>query len=384
LSVDKPYRDNATFESDVRFLNIVAFMIGQVVRLARSVHEERARLIGENVHLRHELQGRYQVEGILGRSNKMREVKELIGQVANSNATVLIRGESGTGKELVAHAIHYTSPRAEHPFVRVNCAALPESLLESELFGYERGAFTGATRRRKGRFEHADGGTIFLDEIGDLSPALQGKLLRVLQFREFERLGSNETLKVNVRVLAATKKDLEDEVRRERFREDLYYRVNVFPIFLPPLRERKDDIVLLADYFLTKYSRQNGKPIRRISTPAIDMLVSYHWPGNVRELENCIERAVLVCNGEVIRAEHLPPSLQTADAVGRSDATTLPGAVETLEREMILEALKSAHGHQGRASRLLGVTPRILGYKIRKYDIDPRVYAGRGVRPTNM
>ncbi len=379
LSVDVPERSADDLEADVKILNIVSSLIAQGVHLIRSVEEERNRLLDENLHLRHQLQERYHLEGVLGNSSKMREIHELVRQVAPSHATVLIRGETGTGKELVAHAIHYNSPRAEHPFVKVNCAALPESLLESELFGYEKGAFTGANRSRKGRFQQADGGTIFLDEIGDISPALQAKLLRVLQFKEFEPLGTDETIKVDVRVLAATSKDLEEELRRQRFREDLYYRINVFPIFLPPLRERKDDIMLMADHFLERYSQANGKPIRRISTPAIDMLVSYHWPGNVRELENCIERSVLVCQEDAIRAEHLPPSLQTAKASSRSTPGSMPGAVENLEREMILEALKANHGHQGRAARMLGVTQRILGYKITKYEIDPKTYAGKGV-----
>ncbi len=381
LSVDIPYRGAEALKRYVRLLNIIVSIIAQAIHLARSVAEEKARLIDENIQLRQELQGKYQIEGIVGNSRKMREVLELVQQVAGTNTTVLIRGETGTGKELIAHAIHYNSPRRNQAFVKINCAALPESLLESELFGYERGAFTGAVRSRKGRFRYADKGTIFLDEIGDLSLSLQAKLLRVLQFKEFEPLGSNETVKVDVRLLAATSKNLEEEVKKGRFREDLYYRINVFPIFLPPLRERKDDIILLADYFLERYSRMHDKNIRRISTPAIDMLVSYHWPGNVRELESCIERAVLVCQGDVIRAEHLPPSLQTAREGGGSPfgVLTLSQAVENLEREMILEALKSTHGHQGRAAKVLGITMRMLGYKIRKYGIDPKIYAGKGV-----
>jgi len=382
ISVDVPSRDDTRLQRNVRFLNIVSSIIAQAAQAARTIKAERAELLDENIHLRHELQGKYQVEGIVGRSSKIKEVHELVAQVAASDTTVLIRGQSGTGKELVANAIHYSSPRAEHAFVSVNCAALPESLLESELFGHQRGAFTGAVGRRKGRFQHADGGTIFLDEIGDLSQALQAKLLRVLQFKEFEPLGSDQTVSVDVRILAATSKDLEYEVQHGRFREDLYYRINVFPIFLPTLRERKGDIMLLADHFLEKYNMQNDKNIGRISTPAIDMLVSYHWPGNVRELENCMERAVLVCRDSVIRAENLPPSLQTAEQVGRSPATTLPGAVENLEREMILDALKAAGGHQGRAARMLGLTARMLGYKIRRYDINPRVYAGKVARLT--
>jgi len=379
LSVDSPYKGPEALAGNVRLLNIVVSLIAQAVHLAHSVEEERNLLLDENIKLRHQLQERYHIEGIIGTSSKIREVLELVRQVAPSNTAILIRGETGTGKELIAQAIHYNSPRAQMPFVKISCAALPETLLESELFGYEKGAFTGANRPRKGRFLQAHKGTIFLDEIGDMPQSIQAKLLRVLQFKEFEPLGSNETIKVDVRVLAATGKDLEDQVKKDRFRLDLYYRINVFPIFLPPLHERKGDIVILADYFLEKLSRENGKRIGRISTPAIDMLMSYHWPGNVRELESCIERAVLVCNENAIRAEHLPPSLQTAVAPGVSAGTTLTGAVENLEREMILEALKSTHGHQGQAARQLGITLRMLGYKIQKYAIDPKFYASKAV-----
>jgi Nif-specific regulatory protein len=282
---------------------------------------------------------------------------------------VLLRGESGTGKELVAHAIHYNSLRAGKPFVKVSCAALPETLIESELFGYERGAFTGAMSRKKGRFELADGGTLFLDEIGDLNASTQIKLLRVLQEREFERLGSTETLKVNVRLIAATNKDLEDEIERGRFRADLYYRLNVFTIFMPPLRERKPDVLLLADHFLEKYGREHRKHIKRISTPAIDMLTSYHWPGNVRELENIVERAVVVCDSSVIHGHHLPPTLQTAEGSGTVTRLSLAQSVAAYERDIIQDALKSTRGNRARAAKLLDTTERILGYKIKKYDI---------------
>ena len=234
---------------------------------------------------------------------------------------MLIRGESGTGKELIAHAIHYNSLRAAKPFVKVSCGALPDTLIESELFGYEKGAFTDAHQRRKGRFELAEGGTLFLDEIGDINLQTQVKLLRVLQAREFERLGGTETIKSNVRLIAATNKSLETAMTDGTFREDLYYRLNVFTIFVPPLRERKPDILLLADHFLQKFAGEHGKPIRRIATPAIDMLMSYHWPGNVRELENVIERSVLVCEGQVLHAHHLPPTLQTAET---SETTLQP------------------------------------------------------------
>jgi len=299
-----------------------------------------------------------------------------MAQVANTNTTVLIRGESGTGKEMVAHAIHYNSPRANKPFVKVSCAALPDTLIESELFGYEKGAFTGAETRKKGRFELAEGGTLFLDEIGDINLATQVKLLRVLQEREFERLGSTETIKVNVRMLAATNKDMEKALAAGTFREDLYYRLNVFSIFVPPLRERKADLLLLVDHILEKLSREHRKSIKRISTPAIDMLMSYHWPGNVRELENTLERAVLMCDGQVIHGHHLPPSLQTAEASGTVTRVSLSDAVAGFEKDLIQDALKTTRGNRAKAARLLDTTERVLNYKVRKYAIDVRRFAG--------
>jgi Nif-specific regulatory protein len=300
----------------------------------------------------------------------MQEVFTLTAQVASSEATVLIRGESGTGKELIAHAVHYNSPRSGGPFVKVNCSALPETVIESELFGHEKGAFTGAVQSRKGRFELADGGTIFLDEIGDLSPALQAKLLRVLQEREFERVGGNTTQRVNVRVITATNRDLEVMLERGEFREDLYYRLAVFPIHLPPLRDRKSDLTLLADYFAEKYSRKNNKEIRRISTPAIELLSTYHWPGNVRELENCIERAVLLSTDGVIHGHHLPPTLQSAESTDTRLHGTLEEELSKVEKELILDALKSNKGNAARAARALGISERIMGLRIKKYGID--------------
>jgi Nif-specific regulatory protein len=295
-----------------------------------------------------------------------------MSQVAATNTTVLIRGESGTGKEMVAHAIHYNSPRANKPFVKVSCAALPDSLIESELFGYEKGAFTGAESRKKGRFELAEGGTLFLDEIGDINLTTQVKLLRVLQEREFERLGSTDTVKVNVRLIAATHKDMERAIAAGTFREDLYYRLNVFSIFVPPLRERKADLLLLVDHFLEKFSHEHKKSIKRISTPAIDMLMSYHWPGNVRELENTLERAVLMCDSQVIHGHHLPPSLQTAEASGTVTRVSLSDAVAGFEKDLIQDALKTTRGNRAKAARLLDTTERVLNYKVRKYAIDAR------------
>jgi Nif-specific regulatory protein len=308
-----------------RFLELVANILAEAVAGIRETLEERASLISENERLRRQLGDRYQMHNIIGNCSSMRAVYEQIVQVADSAATVLIRGESGTGKELVARAVHYGGARRNNKFVSINCAALPENLIESELFGHEKGAFTGATQQRKGRFEMANGGTLFLDEIGDISPAVQVRLLRVLQEKTIERVGSNESIPVNVRVLAATSRNLEKEMSNGTFREDLYYRLNVFPIILPPLRERRSDIMLLADHFLQKYGEMYGKSIKRISTSAINMIMSYHWPGNVRELENCVERAVLTASDEVIHGYNLPPSLQTGEET-HTDILSTEGA----------------------------------------------------------
>ncbi len=372
LSVDREAQRTDDFQANVRLLNIISTMVAQAIKLNKLVESERKLLQDENVRLRRELKTRFDVHNMVGTSNAMQEVYRLVEQVAESSATVLIRGESGTGKDLVAHAVHYNSLRADKPFVKVNCTAMPETLLESELFGHEKGAFTGAADRKLGRFERAEGGTIFLDEIGDFPPSLQVKLLRVIQFREFERVGGVETIKANVRIVVATHKNLESLIGENLFREDLYYRINVFPIYLPPLRERKDDIMLLADHFLNKFAAENGKHINRISTPAIDMLTHYHWPGNIRELENCVERAVLLCTDDVIRSEHLPPSLQM---VGKSRLRANPSLTEIIankERELIVDALKKTGGRQRNAATELGVTERILGYKIKKYGIHPK------------
>jgi Nif-specific regulatory protein len=366
---DKGERD---YESQLKFLNIVSSMIAQALNVQRMVEEERARLLDENTHLRQELRERYDFSNIIGTSGPTRQMYEQVAQVAQTNTTVLIRGESGTGKELIAHAIHYNSLRAKKPFIKVSCAALPETLIESELFGYEKGAFTGATTRKKGRFEMAEGGTLFLDEIGDINPGTQVKLLRVLQEREFERLGGTDTVKVNVRLIAATNKDMERAIAESAFREDLYYSLNVFMIFVPSLRERKADLLLLADHFLEKFSREHSKVIKRISTPAIDMLMAYHWPGNVRELENALERAVLVCDGAVIHSHHLPPTLQTADSSGTVTRVSLKDAVAGFERDLIQDALKTTRGNRAKAARLLDTTERILNYKVRAYAVDVR------------
>jgi len=376
LEIELRHGTDRDLDRMVKVLRIAAGMIAQSLRIQRLIGQERERLVEENTQLRQELQERYEFTNLIGNSGPMRRVYEQVSQVVGTGATVLIRGESGTGKELIAHALHHHSPRAGRPFVRVNCAALPETLVESELFGYERGAFTGAQARRKGRFELADGGTLFLDEIGELSPSTQAKLLRVLQEREFERLGGSDTLRVDVRLITATNKDLEQALAGGSFREDLYYRLNVFTIFVPPLRERKSDVLLLADHFVDKYARLHGRSIKRISTPAIDMLMTYHWPGNVRELENTLERAVLVAEGDVIHGHHLSPILQTAEASGTVISGSLSEAVTAFESNLIQDALKTARGNRARAARLLGTTERIIGYKIRRYGIDPGRFRG--------
>jgi len=324
----------------------------------------------------------YDPDRIIGHSAGMKAVMQEIQQAAQSRSTVLLRGESGTGKELVARALHKLSERTQQPFVKLNCAALPESLLESELFGHERGAFTGALKTRRGRFELADKGTLFLDEIGDMSLATQIKLLRVLQERAFERVGGSRSLTVDVRIIAATNADLEEAVRARRFREDLYYRLHVVPVVLPPLRERKEDIPLLVGHFLQRFNAENRKGLK-ISSAAMDLIVGYDWPGNVRELENCIERMVVMARREVVAPEDvpLPISLHTPVPTPRvplpeTPAATLPRAVAEIERERLLEALRRSGGVQTRAAALLGITPRQLGYKLKKYHIVPRMVLG--------
>jgi len=374
LSVDRPYDSSYSLKDGRTLLSVVATMIARHVINLETIRLEKERLRGENRRLRSELENRYRITNIIGNSNKMREVFQMISQVSRSNATVLIRGESGTGKELVANSIHYNSLRAKKPFVKINCAALPANLIESELFGHEKGAFTGAIRQKTGKFEQADKGTIFLDEIGSIGLDVQVNLLRVLQEKEFERVGGLTTIKTDVRIIAATNKNLEQAVEEETFRGDLYYRLNVFPIYMPPLREHKTDILLLADYFLEKYAGENHKEARRFSTPAIDMLMDYHWPGNVRELENCIERAVLLCEEGVIHSYHLPPTLQTG-----TESDTLPGlsleeAVVKLEKEMIIDALKNTRGNITEAAQILKTTVRKFSYKAKKCGIDYRQY----------
>ncbi|MBN1868399.1 sigma 54-interacting transcriptional regulator [Candidatus Sumerlaeota bacterium] len=377
LGVDRVFDDPVAPVEDARLLSRLASMVAQAVVLRDSIREERFGAAEDSLAFEKGAGEEYRPPNLIGNSHELQAVFDLIGQVSKSDATVLIRGESGTGKELVAQAIHNHSLRSARPFIKVNCSALPETLIESELFGHEKGAFTGAVAVRKGRFELASGGTIFLDEIGYLSLATQVKLLRVLQEREFERVGGSQTLETNVRVIAATNRNLEDLMDEGKFLQDLYYRINVFPIYLPALRERRSDILLLANHFVEKYNKAYGKQIVRISTPAIDMMMSYHWPGNVRELENCIERAVLLSNDEVIHGPHLPPTLQTAEASGTLYVGSLQTSLDALERELIVEALKSARGNKAKAARALGISERLMGLRVKKIGIDPKRFRAK-------
>ena len=371
LSAERVVAAFPNLSADRRLLSLIANIIAQVVHFHRATDEKLSALRDENERLQKQIQNVLRPSFIVGNSNAMRSVYRHIEEVAGSVTTILIRGESGVGKELVARALHEQSPRKGKAFVKFNCAALPESIIESELFGHEKGAFTGAIALRKGRFETADGGTIFLDEIGDVSPQTQVKLLRVLQEKEFERVGGQQPIHSNVRILAATSRDLEAMIEAGKFRSDLYYRLNVFPIFVPPLRERKSDILLLADHFIEKYAKVNGKIVKRITTAAIDLLMSYHWPGNVRELENCMERAVLLCHAQSVEAHHLPPTLQKKDPEEKTNAFgTLEAAVSALEFEMIVAELKTADGNMAEAARRLGLTERQMGLRVKRYGID--------------
>ena len=327
---------------------------------------EKASLVQEAQRLRDRLRERNAFSHVVSADPKMQAVLELVAQVGPSKASVLVTGESGTGKELIAEAIHQASPRAKAPFVRLHCAALSESLLESELFGHERGAFTGAVGRREGRFKQADGGTLFLDEIGEISQNVQVKLLRFLQERTFERVGGNETLKVDVRVIAATNRDLSAEIKRGAFREDLFYRLNVVTVEIPPLRERRGDIGALASFFLRRYAVENGKTIETFADDALRALLDYGWPGNVRELENAVERAVVLCEGPRIERKHLPASVVPAEE--RGGPPPIPGStIQELERYAILRTLEACGGSTSKAATVLGVSPRKIQYKLHEY-----------------
>ena len=362
----------AALAVDARFLTLVAGQVGLAVRFRQISKERIDTLRQENARLHDQIKRSFIPVGMIGKSSAMRMVYFHVDQVADSKTTVLIRGETGAGKERIAQAIWQGGSRKNKTFVRVNCAALPESIIESELFGHEKGAFTGALALRKGRFELAHTGTLFLDEIGEISLSTQAKLLRVLQEGVFERVGGTEPIKVDVRIITATNRNLEEMIEQGKFRLDLYYRINVFPIYVPPLRERRSDLLELADYFLEKYSLENRKRVVRFSTPAIDMLMSYHWPGNVRELENIIERAVLLTQDGVIHGFHLPPTLQTGEASGTAPRQTLQSALDTMEKEMLIEALKAHRGIMAKAARQLGLTERTIGLRVKAHGIEPR------------
>jgi Nif-specific regulatory protein len=394
ISIDRDYVDEETLAKDQRLLEIIASLLSQAIKINRMMAVEREKLIEENLRLRRDLISRYEFGNIVAASRGMEEVVASAATVAKSNATVLIRGETGTGKELVASVLHYNSNRADAPFVKVNCGGLPEGLLESELFGHERGAFTGAVRERKGRFELADKGTVFLDEVGAMSGHLQAKLLRVLQEREFERVGGTETIKVDVRVVAATNADLEDLVAKGMFREDLFYRLNVIPIFIPPLRERREDIPLLVEHFLEKYNRECGKNVSKMSQEVLDVLMEYPWPGNVRELESCIERAVVLSKSDTLSMDILPINIRTfqdrrrpCEALGSLEEV-IPELVRRLrkerrgatpnlydrilsqvERALIVQALEQNDHVQLRAARELGLSRNTLRKKMQEYGI---------------
>ncbi len=367
LSADKIFRDKGILiDEDVRVLEIVASIIAQYVILWKHYRESEQ----EREHLRLELRGKYSLPNIIGNSDKMQEVFESVYRVADSKATVLLYGESGTGKELIAKAVHYMSPRSKGPFIKFNCASIPEGLLESELFGHEKGAFTGAIVARKGRFELANGGTILLDEIGDLPITLQPKILRVLQEKEFERVGGERTIKVDVRLIAATSRNLEELVSKGKFREDLYYRLNVVPIFMPALREKKEDILPLAEHFLNRFNEENMKNVS-ISPKALKILAGYNWPGNVRELENTVERLVVMSNGNVIEPVDLPINLKAHSSRDILHKESLSSGIEEMERSSILHALEETGWIQAKAARILGITSRQIGYKMKKYAIMP-------------
>lgn len=374
ICAERVYMNQRLLTQDAELLSMIASLIAPAVELYLIENVDKVQLETENRRLKNELKQRFRPSNIIGNSKPMQEVYSLIQKVAATKATVLLLGESGVGKELVASAIHYNSPTADGPFIKANCAALPEALAESELFGHEKGAFTSAIATHKGYFEQASGGTIFLDEVGELSLPNQAKLLRVLQERTFERVGGSKSVKVDVRIIAATNRDLAEMVASGTFREDLFYRLNVFPITIPPLRERGSDVITLADHFVTTFSTENGKPIKRISTPAINMLMSYHWPGNVRELENVIERSVILAEEDVIHGYDLPPSLQMPIETGTGFALSLDDRIATVEQEMIIEALKASNGNVGEAAKVLGVTRRILGVRMERHGLDYKAF----------
>lgn len=373
LSADRLFRSHGvTFEEDLRVLKIIASLMAQTIKLHSELDREREAFLEEKENLARQLKGRFKVENVIGQSESMQELFQAVHKVAPAKTTVLLRGESGTGKELLAKAIHYMSRRAKGPFIKFNCASIPEGLLESELFGHEKGSFTGATALRMGRFELANTGTIFLDEIGDLPVGLQPKILRVIQEKEFERVGAERTTKVDVRLIAATSRNLEELLSQGRFREDLYYRLNVIPLYLPPLRDRRTDIPLLVDYFMRKYNQENQKSVS-LNADVLNAFMDYEWPGNVRELENTIERLVVMSSGKIITIGDLPLNIRDQSARSRDLLrlkSALPSAIAEIEKATILDAMKKSGWVQAKAARLLGITARQIGYKIKRYGIN--------------
>lgn len=365
LSVDRIFDEMVSVNEDLRVLQIIATLIGQAIKIHETFEDEKEK----KEELKTELRNRYSLPNIISVSDKMQDVIKTCLKVAKSKANVLLRGESGTGKELIAKALHYESERREMPFVALNCAALPETLLEAELFGYEKGAFTGAAGTKPGRFELANKGTLFLDEIGDISLSIQAKLLRALQEHTFERLGGTKSIHVDVRVVAATNRNLEEMVKQGKFREDLYWRLNVVPIFIPPLRDRKEDIPPLVDFFIKRFNKEYEKHIT-VSPDALKFLIDYSWPGNVRELENTIERLVVLNESNIIKADELPSYIKDKIIIrSQTNEDSLIAERQRLEKERIIEALKKCNFNRSKAARLLGITQRQIGYKIQKYGI---------------
>lgn len=369
LSVTRVFNQHITSNEDIRLLSIIGSLIVRTARRRQERLEELEALKQKNLELENKLSGTRNLN-MIGNSGKMRDVYSLVQMVGKTNSTVLIRGESGVGKELVADAIHEASMRKGQNFIKINCSALPDSLIESELFGHEKGSFTGADSLRKGRFELANGGTIFLDEIGDIPLSTQVKILRIIQQREFERVGGTVTIRSDVRIITATNRNIEEMIKAGEFREDLYYRINVFPIYIPSLRERRDDVPLLVDHFIEKFNKENSTKIKRITTSALNMLLIYLWPGNIRELENCIERACILSTDNVIHAYNLPPSLQTADSTNTLAKGGMLYTVVQVEKQLIREALTTKKGNIAKAAEDLEITERMLGTRLKKYNID--------------
>jgi Nif-specific regulatory protein len=360
LSVDRPFAVEATLDKDLRLLSIVASLVSQVLKINRLLQVDKEEILVRDEQMVRELRSRYRLENLIGQSKAIQQILATAATAARSNAPILISGETGTGKELVANVIHYNSPRSKGPLVKVNCGALPETLLESELFGHVKGAFTGAIQNRKGRFELADHGTLFLDEVSEMSPRVQVKVLRVLQENEFEPVGGTRTLRADVRIVAATNTDLKEAIRQGRFRQDLYYRLHVVPIHLPPLRERREDIPLLVDHFLEKYNRENSKNVTKISREVLDRLLEYSWPGNVRELENCIEHAVVMSPGKTLSPSLLPAEI-LADNSSRPVRSGLPARGTEDEMRALIERLyKTPEESVGAMGQLHELTERII------------------------